>query len=61
MQNGIQTPGFISLPLCTQGRLQQAATQYLKYKMHTISSEEYIPLPCGEGALYDSDKAAWSF
>ncbi|CAM1500389.1 Fc.00g095510.m01.CDS01 [Cosmosporella sp. VM-42] len=60
-ENGIRTPGFISIPLCTPLRMQKTAQTYWDIKNQRISSAGFQGLPCGDGSLYVNEKSDWGF
>ncbi|KAH6995181.1 hypothetical protein EDB80DRAFT_897412 [Ilyonectria destructans] len=62
MEKGVRTPGFISLPICTEGRLYTEAKDYPRTHFHQIIGED-IPTtyPCGTGYLTSDEMEAFGF
>lgn len=63
---GVQTPGLVSLPICTPGRVYSEARDFgpkaLKWTFENPGKDyDGGSYPCGEGILTDEEKASFGF
>ncbi|KAF2676378.1 hypothetical protein K458DRAFT_468528 [Lentithecium fluviatile CBS 122367] len=59
-EDGVRTPGFLQLPMCTMGRLQVTTSKWQDDMMAgQLGAGKTPSLPCGTGAVMDSEKEAW--
>ncbi|KAH7133353.1 hypothetical protein B0J13DRAFT_562167 [Dactylonectria estremocensis] len=63
LENGVRTPGFVKLPICTYAKAKDVATRYWRENLPLtdpqVNGVEWTP--CGDGALMEEDLGAWGF
>ncbi|KAK7423527.1 hypothetical protein QQX98_000985 [Neonectria punicea] len=62
MENGVQTPGFTSLPICTPEKLQRVSAKWNANVINGHAIDDLLEqIPCGDGALTPEEMAAFGF
>ncbi|KAH7124989.1 hypothetical protein B0J13DRAFT_455123 [Dactylonectria estremocensis] len=62
MENGVRTPGFMSLPICTPGKLERVSSKWNANVInHHAITDLLEQIPCGDGALTEVEMAAFGF
>ncbi|KPM40529.1 hypothetical protein AK830_g6050 [Neonectria ditissima] len=62
MEMGIQTPGFMSLPICTPQKLERVSSKWNANVINGHAIDDLLEqIPCGDGALTPEEMAAFGF
>ncbi|KAF7555911.1 hypothetical protein G7Z17_g1835 [Cylindrodendrum hubeiense] len=64
--NGVRTPGYVPIPICTEGRLWSEAKHLFENSLEALFKNpdkawDGGSYPCGEGILSKEEKAAFKF
>ncbi|KAF7551533.1 hypothetical protein G7Z17_g4932 [Cylindrodendrum hubeiense] len=61
-ENGVRTPGFVKLPICTWAKVQSVTWEYYQtHMMGLLPDDVKEGLPCGDGSLMEDEMGDWGF
>lgn len=63
LENGIRTPGFINLPICTRRRSRAAVGEFIgkDATRMVLPGDDLEDMPCGDGSLMEDERGDWGF
>ncbi|KAL6411180.1 hypothetical protein AUP68_04878 [Ilyonectria robusta] len=63
LENGIRTPSFINLPICTRRRSRAAVEEFIEKDAirMILPGDDLGDMPCGDGSLMEDEMGDWGF